>query len=82
MRFCRSGTRCTIIMLRYSFRAHNIIYDSIILRCFQNCERMSLLFSRGGLRHAGARQNIRVLHLERVILNFQMLKSIIILVII
>lgn len=64
MRFCRSGTRCTVITLRYSFRAHNIIYDSIILRCFQNCERMSLLFSRGGLRHAGAQQNIKVLHSE------------------
>lgn len=29
-----------------------------------NCEQMSLLFSRGGLRHAGAQENIKVFHSE------------------
>jgi len=29
-----------------------------------DCERMSLLFSRGGLRHAGAQENIKVFHSE------------------
>jgi len=52
-------------MLRYSFQAHNnIIYDTIILWCFQIVNECHYCFLEGGLRHAGAQENIKVFHSE------------------
>lgn len=77
MRFCRSGTRCTVIMLHYSCRAHNIIYNSIILWCFQIVNECHYYFLEAGYV---TREHKKILRfsIRRVILNFEMLKRIII----